>query len=73
MSEARPDRLALTAAPVFAGMALLTGAQGGGSSGAICLPGHGLSPLSGMVPMYLLMFVFHTGPWLKLISSRRRI
>jgi hypothetical protein len=28
------------------------------------------SPLSGMVPMYLLMSVFHLPPWLKLIASR---
>jgi hypothetical protein len=24
-----------------------------------------------MVPMYLLMSVFHLAPWLKLVSSRR--
>jgi hypothetical protein len=29
------------------------------------------SPLSGMVPMYVLMSAFHLAPWLKLISSRR--
>ena len=27
------------------------------------------SPLSGMVPMYLLMSAFHSAPWLKLISA----
>jgi hypothetical protein len=26
------------------------------------------SPLSGMVPMYVLMSVFHAPPWLKLLS-----
>jgi hypothetical protein len=29
-------------------------------------------PLSGMIPMYLLMSAFHSQPWLKLISSRRK-
>jgi hypothetical protein len=29
------------------------------------------SPLSGMIPMYLLMSAFHSPPWLELISSRR--
>jgi hypothetical protein len=31
----------------------------------------GTSPLSGMVPMYLLMSAFHLAPWLKLIFSQR--
>lgn len=58
--------LYLAAAPTFAVMALLT-AFPGGSSDALC----GASPLSGMVPMYLLMSAFHLAPWLKLISHRR--
>ena len=29
------------------------------------------SPLTGMVPMYLLMSAFHAAPWLKLLSRRR--
>ena len=61
------DWLYLAAAPTFAIMALLTGVLGGGSPDTLC----GASPLSGMVPMYLLMSAFHTPPWLKLISSRR--
>ncbi len=28
-------------------------------------------PLSGMIPMYLLMSLFHSAPWLKLIANRR--
>ncbi|MDP1582189.1 MAG: hypothetical protein Q8M18_02045 [Bradyrhizobium sp.] len=60
------DFLYLAAAPTFAIMAVLT-ALGGGSSDALC----GASPLSGMVPMYLLMSAFHLAPWLKLISHRR--
>lgn len=63
---AAADFLYLAAAPTFAIMALLT-ALGGGSPDALC----GASPLSGMVPMYLLMSAFHLAPWLKLISHRR--
>jgi hypothetical protein len=62
------DFLYLAAAPTFALMALLTAVLGGGSRDALCLSA---SPLSGMVPMYLLMCAFHTAPWLKLIASRR--
>jgi len=51
-------------------MALLTGVLGNGPTNAVCSIA-GASPLSGMVPMYLLMSAFHLAPWLKLISSRR--
>ena len=60
------DWLSLAAAPTFALMALLTGVLGGDMLCSAAAP----SPLSGMVPMYLLMSAFHTAPWLKLISSR---
>jgi hypothetical protein len=66
------DWLHLAATPTFAIMALLTGALGGGPSVMICSAAHDGFPLSGMVPMYLLMSAFHSAPWLKLISSRRR-
>jgi hypothetical protein len=62
------DVLYLAAAPTFAVMALLTSVLGRGSLDALC---SGTSPLSGMVPMYLLMSAFHLAPWLKLISHRR--
>jgi hypothetical protein len=64
--------LSLAAAPTFAVMALMTGALGGGPMDMLCSAGHG-SLLSGMVPMYLLMGVFHSAPWLKLISSRNSV
>jgi hypothetical protein len=64
------DWLCLAAAPTFAIMALLTGVQGGGPPDMPCSASHA-SPLSGMVPMYVLMSAFHSAPWLKLISSRR--
>src|SRR5258707_213774 len=60
----------LAATPTFEIMALLTGVLGGGSPDALCSIA-GASPLSGMLPMYLLMSAFHSAPWLKLISSRR--
>ena len=48
----------------FAVMALLAGVFGGGHM-------HG-SPLGGMGAMYLLMGVFHAGPWLGLIAGSSR-
>jgi len=41
---------------------------GGDRMGMIC--GVESSSLGGMVPMYLLMSVFHLTPWLKLIGDR---
>ena len=65
------DWLCLAAAPTFATMALLTGVLGGGQLDMLCSATQGALPLSGMVPMYLLMSAFHLAPWLKLISTRR--
>jgi hypothetical protein len=64
--------LSLAAAPTFAIMALLTGGFGGGVPDMLCSAAHDASPLSGMVPMYLLMSAFHSGPWLKLVSGGQR-
>lgn len=63
------DCLSLAAAPTFAVMALLTAVLGSpldmlGSTAPDA------SPLTGMIPMYVLMSAFHAAPWLKLISSR---
>ena len=63
------DVLYLAAAPTFAIMALLTGVLGG-SPDALCSIASA-SPLSGMLPMYVLMSAFHSAPWLRLISRRR--
>jgi hypothetical protein len=65
------DWLCLAAAPTLAIMALLTGVLGGGQMDMLCLAAQDASPLTGMVPMYLLMSAFHSAPWLKLISNRR--
>src|SRR5262245_28290263 len=64
------DCVCLAAAPTFAIMALLTGVLGGGPQDILCTAAHDASPLSGMVPMYMLMSAFHWAPWLKLSSSR---
>jgi len=60
------DWLCLAAAPAFAIVAVATGLFG--SQDVVCSMVHGASPLSEMVPMYLLMSAFHCAPWLKLIS-----
>ena len=66
------DRLlCLAAAPAFAIMAVLTGIHGGGMPDMLCPPPGNAFPLSGMCLMYLLMCIFHLGPWLRLISRRR--
>ena len=64
------DCLSLAAAPTFAIMALLTAILGGGPLDMLCGAAPAASPLTGMIPMYLLMAAFHTAPWLKLISNR---
>jgi hypothetical protein len=64
------DWLHLAAAPTFAIMALLTCVLGGGQPDIFCSAVQDTSPLSGMVPMYLLMSAFHLQPWLKLTSGR---
>jgi hypothetical protein len=66
--SARPVGSALQAAPTFAVMAILTYLSGGDAD-TMCAAAQGVSPLSGMVPMYVLMSAFHSAPWLKLISA----
>lgn len=62
--------LCLAATPAFAVMALLSGAFGSGMPDLLCLTAQEAWPLNGMVTMYLLMSVFHSAPWLRLLSSR---
>ena len=59
------DGLCLLATPAFALMALAT--AGGGDM--LCTIS-GLSALSGMSAMYLLMSLFHLAPWLKRMARR---
>jgi hypothetical protein len=70
--KASPDHwLSLAATPTFAFMAALTAILGGGGHEMLCSAATPMSPLSGMIPMYLLMSAFHSAPWLKLVSRRR--
>jgi hypothetical protein len=64
------DWLSLGAAPTFALMAALTGILGNGAHEMLCSAASHTSALSGMVPMYVLMSMFHFTPWLKLIFRR---
>ena len=59
--------LSLAAAPTFAIMALLTAFHVDGMPGMLCSVTQDSFPLTGTVPMYLLISVFHSVPWLKLL------
>jgi hypothetical protein len=63
------DVLRLAAAPTFAIMALLTFVDSGPTD--MFCSAHDASPVTGMVAMYVLMSIFHSPPWLKLISGWR--
>ena len=66
-SRVAAEWLCFAAAPTFAVMALLTAFDGSQQDMLCAAMQHG-SPFGGMVSMYLLMAVFHSVPWLKLIS-----
>jgi hypothetical protein len=70
VSPGAADWLSLAAAPTFATMALLTGLSSNPPD-MLCSAAQVASPLSGMVPMYLLMSAFHSAPWLRLVFGRR--
>jgi hypothetical protein len=61
--------LVLAAAPAFAAMAALTAMQNGPAE-VLCSAAHTTSPLGGMTPMYALMSLIHSAPWLRLVASR---
>ena len=62
--------LGLAAAPTFAIMALWTGFFSG-QTDTLCMMMQGSSLMNGMTLMYLLMSVFHAGPWFRLIFTSR--
>ncbi len=63
------DWLSLAAAPTFALMAAFTAALGGsahrdsGAHAMFCSAASHAWALDGMVPMYVLMSIFHVAPW----------
>lgn len=61
--------LSLGAAPTFALMAVLTIVADHGAPEMLCSTMPHASALDGMVPMYVLMSVFHVAPWLKLVAG----
>lgn len=61
--------LALAAAPSFV---LMTALSAYGSAGDMICSTQGSSVFAGMVPMYLLMSLFHCGPWLRLLAREGR-
>ena len=61
--------LHLAASPTFALMALVTAASDGNAPMELCSGGASFG-LGGMAPMYVLMAIFHSAPWLKLALWR---
>ena len=60
--------LGILATPTFAALAVLTHVGKGSAMHMIC--GIDASPMAGMDVMYLLMSMFHSAPWLKLVAKR---
>jgi len=60
--------LGILATPTFAALAVLTYVDKGSAMHTMC--GVDAPPMAGMDAMYLLMSVFHSAPWLKLVAKR---
>jgi hypothetical protein len=69
--------LKLAAAPSYGFMALFTAVFGESPQDMLCMAMHHASPLNGMIGsmawMYMLMSMFHSAPWLKLIAGRNSV
>jgi hypothetical protein len=63
------DWLAMAAAPTFAAMAVVTAWAGEGPMAGLCSAVGG-GPIGGMTLMYLLMGVFHAGPWMRVLRPK---
>jgi hypothetical protein len=71
-NDAAPDAagwLGIVATPTFIGMALLSYASG--ADGTMNCSASAMSLWGGMVPMYALMGIFHSGAWLRRLARRR--
>jgi len=60
--------LGILATPTFAALAVLTHVGNGSAMHTVC--DADAPPMAGMDAMYLLMSVFHSTPWLKLVAKR---
>lgn len=67
---AAANGIAFAAAPTFAVLAGLTLVLEAGPPDVLCAATQHGSSLNGMAVMYALMGVFHSTPWLRLVSSR---
>ena len=64
------DWIALAAAPTFTVLVIFTFVLEAGPPDMLCSTTQHASPLNGMAVMYVLMSVFHSTPWLRLVSMR---
>jgi hypothetical protein len=60
--------LSLAPTPTFALLALLSASHETSLQSLLCSSGHS-SPFTGMVFMYLLMSVFHSTPWIRVMRK----
>jgi hypothetical protein len=70
MISDKTNAISLAPAPTFAIMALLTRLHDDSMPAILCSAAQG--GLDGMLPMYLLMAVFHSPPWLSVIRRWRK-
>src|SRR5690348_823438 len=62
------DWLNLAATPTFAVMALVTHRAGVNGQSMMSSMSPSASPIDGMVPMYVMMSVFHAAAWIRLVA-----